>query len=134
MSWIDQVNGLVFEALGALLAWRNVARIRRDKTVQGIDWRISCFWAGWGWWNVFYYHAVGHAISLVAGAVLAAANTCWCAHAWWYLHGAVWRREREYQRELRRWQEAMEASPRERGAFCAACLKPAPCRQHGVRE
>jgi hypothetical protein len=143
MSWIDQVNGLVFEACGALLAWSNVRRIRKDRTVQGVDWRISCFWAVWGWWNVFYYHAVGHAISLVAGAVLAAANTCWCAHAWWYIHGRAFVLEVRYRRELRAWEDDMDsgcgAGPKPRmpspdRARCATCSKLAPCRQHGVRS
>ncbi len=72
----DMINAC-FEGVGAVLVWRNVHTLRRDRQVRGVDWRVQAFWAVWGLWNILYYGNVGHPLSAVAGAVLAAGNLTW---------------------------------------------------------
>lgn len=76
MTFADAGNGF-FELVGALLLWKNVARLRRDRKVRGVDWRVSIFFAAWGWWNLYYYPSLGQWLSTGAGIVMVAANTVW---------------------------------------------------------
>lgn len=80
LASLDLSNAF-FEGVGAILTWTNVMRIRRDREVKGIDWRVTAFWSAWGVWNVGYYDSVGHPLSMWAGAFLAAGNVCWVLHA-----------------------------------------------------
>lgn len=79
-SAADTTNGL-FELVGALLNWRNVARIRRDRRVRGVDWRTWAFFTAWGWWNVYYYPSLGQWASMLGGLVMVSANTVWVWYA-----------------------------------------------------
>jgi len=79
-SAADTTNGL-FELVGALLNWRNVARIRRDQRVRGVDWRTWAFFTAWGWWNVYYYPSLGQWASMLGGLVMVSANTVWVWYA-----------------------------------------------------
>lgn len=72
----DLVNG-VFESVGALAIWQNVRRLRRDKAVKGIDWRVTLFFASWGVWNLFYYPALAQWFSLAGGLAICAGNVVW---------------------------------------------------------
>lgn len=72
----DVGNGF-FELVGALLNWKNVARIRRDRRVRGVWWPAWAFFAAWGWWNLWYYPSLGQWFSTGAGCVMVAANTAW---------------------------------------------------------
>lgn len=36
----DAVNGC-FEALGAVMTWKNVAALRRDRTIKGVYWPVT---------------------------------------------------------------------------------------------
>lgn len=80
MNQLDVTNAC-FEGGGAVLTWLNVARIRRDREVKGVDWRVTAFWSLWGLWNIRYYVGVGHPLSAVAGTVLALGNITWVLHA-----------------------------------------------------
>lgn len=77
---LDVINAC-FEGGGAVLTWLNVARIRRDREVRGVDWRVTAFWSLWGLWNIRYYVGVGHPLSAVAGTVLASGYITWVLHA-----------------------------------------------------
>jgi len=79
-SAADTTNGL-FELVGALLNWRNVARIRRDQRVRGVDWRTWAFFTAWGWWNIYYYPSLGQWASMLGGLVMVSANTVWVYYA-----------------------------------------------------
>jgi hypothetical protein len=84
----DLLNGL-FEAGGALMAWRNALQLRRDRAIKGVYWPIYFFYTGWGFWNLLYYPALGQWFSFGAGAVLALGNLAWIWQA-----TLLWRRER----------------------------------------
>ena len=73
---VDLINAC-FEGVGAVLVWRNVRVLMRDRVVKGVDWRVQAFWAGWGVWGVVYYSAVEHPLSAAACAVIASGNLTW---------------------------------------------------------
>jgi len=80
MQLLD-IGNAVFEGGGATLVWLNVSRLRRDREIKGIDWRVQAFWAAWGVWNVFYYPQLDQWLSAAAGLVLVTGNLVWCALA-----------------------------------------------------
>lgn len=73
---LDKTNAF-FEAIGALLVWSNVFRLRRDKVVTGSNWWVTGYWVFLGTWFCFYYFQVGHYLSLVVQATIAAGNLTW---------------------------------------------------------
>ncbi len=75
------VANAAFELFGAVLNWKNVAQIRRDRRVRGVDWRTWVFFTAWGWWNLYYYPSLGQWFSTAAGAVMVTANTVWISYA-----------------------------------------------------
>ena len=72
----DWINGS-FELLGGILCWLNVAKIRKDRKVQGVYWPVQAFFALWGWWNLYYYPSLGQWASFAGGAFLVIGNTAW---------------------------------------------------------
>lgn len=82
MSKADLANA-VFEGGGAILTWLNVFKLRRDREVKGVDWRVTAFWSAWGLWNCFYYPMLGQTASAYAGVVLCVGNCVWVYLAAW---------------------------------------------------
>ncbi len=84
MDWADAGNA-AFESAGAILMWRNVLQLRRDKQVRGVYWPAWAFFAVWGMWNVFYYGpALGQWLSWWAGLALVSGNLTWVFLAFKY--------------------------------------------------
>lgn len=77
----DMING-AFEAGGALAAWSNFARLRRDREVKGVVWQFTVFWFTWGVWNLFYYPSLAQPFSFWAGVALVAGNCLWLLMLW----------------------------------------------------
>ncbi len=77
--WPDLINGL-FEGLGAVALWGNVIAIRRDRRVNGVDWRATLFFTAWGLWNLYYYPHLGQWLSFVGGLAIVCVNITWLAH------------------------------------------------------
>lgn len=75
----DWINAS-FEIVGAVLVWQNFRRLRRDRMVAGVDWRVQGFFTAWGYWNLVYYPSLGQWWSAVAGGVLAIGNTAWVVY------------------------------------------------------
>ena len=78
--WPDLVNGL-FELLGGFALWDNVKRIRKDKQVRGVNWRVTLFFTSWGFWNLFYYPSLDQWLSFAGGLNIVAANFVWLFYA-----------------------------------------------------
>lgn len=74
-----------FEAVGSIVIWLNVVRIRCDRTVKGSDWRVTAFYSAWGVSNLFYYPAVGDIYSAFACSGIALGNITWVVHALYYM-------------------------------------------------
>lgn len=83
MQAVDITNA-VFEGTGTVLAWLNVFRLMRDKSVRGTNWWATGFWATWGVWNVVFYALTGLYVSLVATAGLSLAYMVWVVLAYRY--------------------------------------------------
>lgn len=61
-----------------------IRRLLRDRCVRGTSpWFVSFFML-WGYWNCYFYPAVGAWWSFGAGILLALANTVWVAMAFWF--------------------------------------------------
>lgn len=84
--WLEGVNA-VFEATGALLAWRNVQHVRVERP-SGVSPALIAFSALWAVECIPYYLAHGDWLSTVGAAARCLANVVWCALAW------TWRVER----------------------------------------
>ena len=83
MTYADLANGL-FEAFGALSLTANIRAIRRDKSVKGVDWRVTGFFTGWGIWNLYYYPSLDQWLSFTGGLFVVTVNAIWLGHAWYY--------------------------------------------------
>jgi hypothetical protein len=80
MTFGDTGNG-IFEFVGGLMSWLNVRRIRHDKKVSGVDWRVFAFWVTWGIWNLWYYPSLDQWLSFIGGWVVVTANAVWLYYA-----------------------------------------------------
>jgi hypothetical protein len=83
----DQINA-AFEAAGAGVTLLNVRRLLRDRTVQGVSWVPTLFFAVWGGWNVVFYGDVHQPWSQAAGSALVAANAWWLWLLWRFTRAA----------------------------------------------
>lgn len=73
---IDYINSL-FEAFGAVATWANVYTLLHERELKGISIYSLIFFTSWGFWNLYYYPALGQTYSFFAGAALVAGNTIW---------------------------------------------------------
>lgn len=76
----DYANGL-FELVGAVFCWANVRRLYIDRSIRGVYWPATAFFAAWGVWNLYYYSALDQPASFAAGVVMASGNLAWTALA-----------------------------------------------------
>jgi hypothetical protein len=83
----DTINA-IFEGGGALLLLANIRRLYRDKRLAGVSLIPTVWWNLWGFWNVYFYHAIGTVLSFYAGIGVLVANTVWVALALYYRHAA----------------------------------------------
>jgi hypothetical protein len=83
---IDLVNGC-FETCGALFIIPSILKLRREKQVRGVSWVHAAFFWAWGFWNLFYYTALGQYISLAGDVCIFTANTIWTAQLIYYSRG-----------------------------------------------
>ena len=57
----------------------HIVAIKRDKKVSGLYIPAHVFFSLWGYWNIIYYSGLNQTASLIAGAILALANTYYTA-------------------------------------------------------
>lgn len=79
MPWTmspDLVNA-GFEAVGGLALSRNLAAILRHRSVRGVSIAPTVFFTAWGFWNLYFYPAVGQWSSFFAGLLPAIINVAW---------------------------------------------------------
>jgi len=83
MSLLDAGNAL-FEGIGAVVIWLNVAALWRDQVVRGVNPWVTVFWTAWGAWNAaVYYPSLEQPMSWAAGACLALGSLAWlCLFIW----------------------------------------------------
>jgi ABC-type transport system involved in cytochrome c biogenesis permease subunit len=81
---MDLINGM-FEMVGALLLILNCRRLYLDKCVKGISIFPALFFTAWGFWNVFYYPALGQWFSFAGGLCIVIVNAVWLSMTMYYL-------------------------------------------------
>lgn len=83
----DLINGL-FETLGGLFIACSCYRVIQDKQVKGISLWPVLFFNSWGFWNLFFYPAIGAWWSFLGGLGVVTANTIWTTllirYKWFY--------------------------------------------------
>ncbi len=75
-SWADIINGS-FEMLGGLFILLSIIKLHRDKRIMGVSWLTVAFFAGWGWWNLYYYPSLDQWWSFSGGVFIVFMNTIW---------------------------------------------------------
>lgn len=73
----------VLEALGGFFILISICKLHHDKRVRGISWVHVAFFAVWGWWNIYYYWAMGSNFSWWAGLGVTFANS---AYLWMLIY------------------------------------------------
>jgi uncharacterized membrane protein YqaE (UPF0057 family) len=68
----------MFEAVGAILLLLNCRRLYIDKETKGISFAPFAFYTAWGFWNLFFYPAVGACWSMVGGIAVVTVNAAYC--------------------------------------------------------
>jgi uncharacterized membrane protein YqaE (UPF0057 family) len=79
----DKVNGM-FEAVGAILLLLNCRRLYIDKETKGISFAPFAFYTAWGFWNLFFYPAVGAYWSMIGSIAVVAVNATFCGMVLYY--------------------------------------------------
>jgi ABC-type transport system involved in cytochrome c biogenesis permease subunit len=83
-QWNDLING-IFESVGGFfIVWLNVIRMKKDKTVKGVNIWVQVFYTAWGIWNLFYYPSLNQWFSFIGGLGLVVGNGVWCVMAAYY--------------------------------------------------
>jgi len=88
VNHLDMING-TFEFIGAIVSWRNVYQIYKDKFIAGVYWPATAFFGLWGLWNIFYYSGLNQTWSFCSGILLCLANLTWVSLYLYYrfFHG-----------------------------------------------
>ena len=74
----DKINS-VFELFGGAFIVLSILQCYIDKSVAGVSLYHVAFFAGWGYWNLYYYKAIQQRASFLASIGVTAANTIWLA-------------------------------------------------------
>lgn len=72
----DLINA-AFEALGGVFILGHCRAVLRDKAVAGVSITATVFFTAWGFWNLYFYPALGQLFSFYAGVFLVLANCLW---------------------------------------------------------
>ncbi len=73
MNIADTVNGL-FEILGGFFVFLSIRTLIRDKELKGYNPATIGFFTAWGFWNLYFYPAVGATLSFLGGIVICLTN------------------------------------------------------------
>ena len=102
MDWADIINGVLETAGGGFITF-SVIKLHQDKIVRGVSWVHAGFFAGWGYWNLFYYPHLDQWMSFAGGVFIVATNTVWLGQLLYWTSVErrqinKWRAEREGNR------------------------------------
>jgi hypothetical protein len=108
----DLINGL-FELCGGFFLLLHCRRLCRDKEVKGVSTIPVVFFTIWGFWNLYFYPALGAWLSFYGGLFVVAANCLWLGLLLGYrLQERAWKRHaaKVLVRDEEFWAEFMTAA------------------------
>ncbi len=73
-----------WEAGSAVLQLLNVRAIRKSKSIAGVHWIPTAFFAGWGIYNLWFYVALHLPWAWWAGMAITVVNLIWLGHLCYY--------------------------------------------------
>jgi len=79
----DIVNS-IFEVFGGIFIATSIHRLFKDKEVKGVSWYHACFFAVWGYWNLYFYPSLDQWWSFWGGVGVVTANTIWLGQLIYY--------------------------------------------------
>jgi len=82
----DVINA-AFEVLAGAMVLLHCRRVWLDKCVNGVSLVATCFFAVWGFWNLYYYPSLGQWYSFVGGISVVSANCLWISLMFRYRTG-----------------------------------------------
>lgn len=62
----------------------NIRAVRRSKSIAGVHWAPTAFFAGWGIYNLWFYSALHLPVSWWAGIAITVVNLTWLGHLGYY--------------------------------------------------
>jgi len=71
---VDMINAL-FEALAGLFVLNHCRVLFAHKKTRGVSIISALFFTVWGFWNMYYYPALGQSISFYGGLFVVLANS-----------------------------------------------------------
>ncbi len=78
------VTQACWEGGSAILQLLNVRAIRKSRSIAGIHWLPTAFFAGWGIYNLWFYAALNLPYAWWAGMAITLVNLIWLGHLWYY--------------------------------------------------
>ena len=83
MNW-DLLNRCFEAAGGFVILLLNIRCTLRDMIVRGVNPWATGFFASWGFWNLFFYPALGQWWSFAGGVFLVSMNFIWFGQLFYY--------------------------------------------------
>ena len=80
MNKLDIINSL-FMAVSAVLIWKNVYRLWKDRKIRGVSIIPTIWFCCSGMWHLYFYASINAVWSSLACGVVLAANVVWLAMA-----------------------------------------------------
>lgn len=99
MTLNPDMTQAAFEAGSACFGLLNVRAIRASRSIKGVHWLPTAFFALWGLYNLWFYAALHLPLAWWAGLGITLVNAAWLGHVAWYL-GNPWVRYHYHRRQV----------------------------------
>ena len=73
-----------WELGSAMFGILNIKAVRKSRSIAGVHWLPTAFFAAWGIYNLWFYAALGLPVSWWAGMAITAVNLTWLGHLCYY--------------------------------------------------
>lgn len=78
------VTQAAWELGSAMLCALNVKAIRKTRSIAGVHWLPTAYFAGWGIYNLWFYAALHLPWAWWAGMAITVVNLIWLGHLCYY--------------------------------------------------
>lgn len=80
------ITQAMWEGGSAILCLQNVKAIRKSRTIAGVHWLPTAYFAGWGVYNLWFYTALHLPYAYWAGLAITLVNMVWLGHLGYYAY------------------------------------------------